>query len=392
MEALSALTSEVKFRERKRGYDYEEVDNFVQVVGRAAVQAQNRIADLERRLAQAGSSIGDDGASTEIRETLLRTLVLAQRTADSAVSEAKSEAGSIIESAQDRATKTVSEAETAANERLRSAEERAERVVAESEESGQLIIDEAKRTAAAELATERERARAELHELETSRNELQAVVTDIQTRLDSERASLRGLAESFHSFVEKLQPVALTEPVGEGRIERSEPATSAHADASVSVVDDAPTDPDPRETLSAMETLPTGSVDIGAVPDMPMVEWADDGEKVQSADLEPVTGEPVASDVIPMVPAGGGEAATVGPATMPFGMDSPELFDIDADDDGFIEQLREVVSSDGPTPEDAAMAAFFDHDEQTASLRAVSAANPGSAPGRRNGPSGRGAP
>ena len=44
---------------------------------------------------------------------------------------------------------------------------------------------------------------------------------------------------------------------------------------------------------------------------------------------------------------------------------SPELFDIEAEeDDGFIEQLRQVVSSDAPLPSaDAAMAAFFDHDE-----------------------------
>jgi hypothetical protein len=45
--------------------------------------------------------------------------------------------------------------------------------------------------------------------------------------------------------------------------------------------------------------------------------------------------------------------------------DGPELFDVEAeDDDEFIEQLRRVVSSDAPLPNtDAAMAAFFDHDE-----------------------------
>ena len=49
---------------------------------------------------------------------------------------------------------------------------------------------------------------------------------------------------------------------------------------------------------------------------------------------------------------------------MPFAVDSPELFDIDAEeDDEFIEQLRQVVSSDAPLPDtDAAMAAFFNHD------------------------------
>ena len=61
----------------------------------------------------------------------------------------------------------------------------------------------------------------------------------------------------------------------------------------------------------------------------------------------------------------GDEAASAGPATVPFGVDSPELFDMDAEeDDEFIEQLRQVVSSDATLPDkDAAMAAFFDHDE-----------------------------
>ena len=206
MNALSDLAAEVKFRERMRGYDYEEVDNYVKTVSRVAAQAKERIAELEHRLAQFESQDGNDEGVTEIRETLLRTLVLAQRTADSAVSEARSEAQSITDSAKERAAKTVSEAETAANERLRSAEERAARMLSESEENGQIIIAEAKRTAAAELASEREQAQEELRDLETTRGDLESVVAEIQARLDSERDTLRSLAVSFQSFVEKFEP------------------------------------------------------------------------------------------------------------------------------------------------------------------------------------------
>ena len=62
---------------------------------------------------------------------------------------------------------------------------------------------------------------------------------------------------------------------------------------------------------------------------------------------------------------------------MPFGVGSPELFDMDAEeDDEFIEQLRQVVSSDAPLPDgDAAMAAFFDHDDGAGPERPASAAN-----------------
>lgn len=432
MNALSDLVSEVKFRERMRGYDYEEVDGYVKKVRRSAAQAKDRIAELEHRLAELGSRAGnagnDDGAA-EIRETLLRTLVLAQRTADSAVSEARSEAESITDSAKERAAKTVSEAETAANERLRSAEERAARMLAESEENGQLIIDEAKRTAAAELASERERARAELQDLEASKRELETVVAEIQARLDNERDMLRSLAVSFQSFAEKFEPVAgITESVVE--LEPEESASAADADgrdsaadtdevsadgdgaeapeaseavaegeeAPPSAADDtqgdqaAEADPEPADpeflpdsddTATAPEgaleeALPADAVEADTVPGLPVVGWDEEIGQAAPEDIDAAEPEPAASDVVRLEPSAGGngssgrapddsprgdEAASAGPATMPFGVDSPELFDIDAEeDDEFIEQLRQVVSSDAPLPDgEAAMAAFFDH-------------------------------
>ena len=396
MNALSDLASEVKFRERRRGYDYEDVDSYVKSVGRAAAQAKDRIAELEHRLAQHESQAGNDDGGTEIRETLLRTLVLAQRTADSAVSEARSEAKSITDSAKERAAKTVSEAETAANERLRSAEERAARMLAESEENGQLIIAEAKKTAAAELASERERAQVELRDLETSKSELETVAAEIQARLDNERDMLRSLAASFQSFVEKFEPVAddsgpvaddastddgaealeASEDIAEEEEEEEAPPSAADV---TQEDQDLEADPEP----GVEHALPVDAVDAATVPDLPMVEWDEDIEHDPhdpSEDIDTAVSEPVAADVVRLEPSASGngsangesddsfradEVPTTGPATMPFGVDSPELFDMDAEeDDEFIEQLRQVVSSDAPLPDgDAAMAAFFDHDD-----------------------------
>ena len=463
MNALSDLVSEVKFRERMRGYDYEEVDSYVTTVSRAAAQAKDRIAELEHRLAQVESQAGNDDGGTEIRETLLRTLVLAQRTADSAVSEARSEAKSITDSAKERAAKTVSEAETAANERLRSAEERAARMLAESEENGRLIIAEAKRTAAAELATERERAQAELRDLEASRSALETVVAEIQARLDSERDMLRSLAVSFQSFVEKFEPVSgAEESVGESESESEESADAEDAAADsrgpaagdmgadddraealeasedVAEVEDAPpratddpqddqaveADPEPagrsapefrpasegaaQASEGALgEALPAVVVDTETVPDLPVVEWEEEIGHDPSEDIDAAAPEPVASGVVRLEPSAGGNGsadresddslrgdgvAYAGPATMPLRVDSPELFDMDAEeDDEFIEQLRQVVSSDAPLPDgDAAMAAFFDHGGGAGSERPVNTANRRGNSGTRNGAAGRG--
>ncbi|MCY4664059.1 MAG: DivIVA domain-containing protein [Acidimicrobiaceae bacterium] len=474
MNALSDLLTEVKFRERMRGYDYEEVDGYVKTVSSAAAQAKEQIAELERRLAQLESRPGQEEDATEIRETLLRTLVLAQRTADSAVSEARSEARSITDSAKERAAKTVSEAETAANERLRSAEERAARMVAESEESSQLIIAEAKRTAATELASERERAQAELQDLETTKEGLEAVVAEIQARLDRERDMLRSLSISYQAFVEKFEPVtdleeSSDEPIvgleesGEPEAEKSEEgadegaagpnaADSERAADAGSAADAEPADAEPTADAEPADAEPaadagraaddpaeapgpagdqeaqpdasgdgTGQDAEGAiraalapdavepdpVPELPVIEWDEAVGSDRLHGIDAPEDEPAVPDPARSEPSAGGngaaqlrrddshhgdEAAPAGPATMPFGVDSPELFDMDAEeDDEFIEQLRQVVSGDAPLPDtDAAMAAFFDHDEEAGPERPVGAAKRSGNVGTRGGSSGRG--
>ena len=412
MNALSDLAAEVKFRERMRGYDYDEVDEYVKTVNRAAAQARDRIAELEHRLDQVESRDGNDEGAAEIRETLLRTLVLAQRTADSAVSEARSEALSITDSAKERAAKTVSEAEAAANERLRSAEERAARMLSESEENGQVIIAEAKRTAATELAAEREQAQAELRDLEATRSDLESTVAEIQARLDNERDMLRSLAVSFQSFVEKFEPADSADgdaaeglEAAEDRAGRPEAAdddqdVETGADPGAAAGPEPPGGPAPgflpaegettQEPGDALDDLPaTDAVDTDSVPEVPVVEWDEEAEEHEgdvevghdpSDHREAPEQDHAPPDVVRLQSSSGGngashrepddarngdEAASAGPATMPFGVDSPELFDMDAEeDDEFIEQLRQVVSSDATLPDkDAAMAAFFDHDE-----------------------------
>ena len=458
MNALSDLAAEVKFRERMRGYDYEEVDSYVKSVSRAASQAQERIAELENRVAQLEPEAGKDEGVTEIRETLLRTLVLAQRTADSAVAEARSEAKSITDSAKERAAKTVSEAEAAANERLRSAEERAARMLAESEENGQTIVAEAKRMAAAELATEREQAQEEIRDLEASKDALETLVAEIQARLDADRDMLRSLSVSFQSFVEKFEPAADVEEsvdgygVSEGPAlldgddssdgdtdeERADHESAPEAAEAVedppddlaadAGTDGAPAGADPESVegasfdfLPADDETPQGfdalqgdpapdAVGTGAVPEPPVVGWDEEidhdpqGPPDGAAISEP---HPAAPGAAAMEPAAGGngsahgeredstdgdEAAFAGPPTMPVEVDSPELFDMDAEeDDEFIEQLRQVVSSDAPLPDtEAAMAAFFDHDEAAGPERPVSAANKGGTSGTRSGAASRG--
>ena len=212
MSALNNLAREVRFRERMRGYDYDEVDKYVQAVNQAVVEATAQIDELNDRLRKLESDGSREDEMIDTRDTLLRTLVLAQRTADAAVAEAHSEAKAITDAAQERAARTVWEAETAANARMRSAEERAAQVMAEGEENCRLIIAETKRTAAIEIAAERERWHQELQGLVAEKSDLEATSARIRVRLEDERERLHNLMASFRAFVEEIDPEQVTSP------------------------------------------------------------------------------------------------------------------------------------------------------------------------------------
>jgi len=109
MEISGKVLREVEFRDRLRGYDTDEVDEFLEQVAVAVdellaehVTLRQR-AELAERQAQEAPPLDDDG--------IRRTLVLAQRTADLALREARAEAEQVLGEARARAEQMLLEAE-----------------------------------------------------------------------------------------------------------------------------------------------------------------------------------------------------------------------------------------------------------------------------------------
>jgi DivIVA domain-containing protein len=116
----------VEFREARRGgYNTRDVDDFLERVA-AGVQslhdrvrdammraesAETRAADAHRQLDEAQRRPND---VTETDDTLRRTLVLAQRTADATIKEAKDEAARLLSEAREEASRARSEIEAEA--------------------------------------------------------------------------------------------------------------------------------------------------------------------------------------------------------------------------------------------------------------------------------------
>jgi cell division initiation protein len=327
MDLTPELLRTVEFNDAKKGgYDHDEVDEFLD---RAAAdlarqheqirESEGRIAAAERRAQEAEAQAKDHSDSDE---TLRRTLVLAQRTADAAVKEAHDDAARIIAEARQKADGMIA-----------SAEEQVRR----------------------EVGATRDRLQAEIRELEARRADLHGRITDLSGHLDTERSrigrQLDELRASLGSDSMAMASVATDEPSlfdPDG-----DDATSADEPEAVAA------EPGPAEPASDVVDLTPGaaqvddadasSEDLSELPPPP-----EDWSPATQTDQTPADETSEASDGV----------EDGGPPT-----EATPVVDLGSDvGSSHLDELRRAVS-DGPDStedDDAAMAAFFDQDDDDA--------------------------
>jgi DivIVA domain-containing protein len=202
-----------EFRNVKRGLDPDEVRQFLAQVADELERAQNQSTAMEARARAAVARLqeisespertttaAEPGVGVDEAETISRTLLLAQRTADSTVAEAEQEADRITTSATEEASKT-----------LESTREMSSRLVDEAR-------DEARRAGDAErLALE-----SEVNSLKARREFLESDVDHLESHLVNERSRLREAAASLLDLTDRV-------PGGLGEVRR--PLMSASDDA-----------------------------------------------------------------------------------------------------------------------------------------------------------------
>lgn len=110
MDVSPETIREVEFREKLRGYSQDEVDEFLERVAAGVEILQERLRQATERALRAETQAKDAKEAGGDDETLRRTLVLAQRTADLAVQEAREQAARIIEAAEGQASTIAAEA------------------------------------------------------------------------------------------------------------------------------------------------------------------------------------------------------------------------------------------------------------------------------------------
>src|SRR5438270_2295446 len=180
MEVSPKTLREAEFREKMRGYHPEDVDHFLEQVAAGIEILQDRLRQAVERTQRAEAAASESGGADE---TLRKTLVLAQRTADMAVQEAREQAARI----------------------LAAAEQQAQAILAEAEERGRRTLEET-------IAD----CKAELGRLESSRAQAQQDVDSLQRWLDEHKEHLRATLAEAVAAVDRagvLWPAPSTRPV-----------------------------------------------------------------------------------------------------------------------------------------------------------------------------------
>lgn len=177
MDVSPKTIREVEFREKLRGYNPDEVDEFLERVAAGLEILQERLRQATERAVRAEQRATEVG---EGDDAMRRTLVLAQRTADAAVQEAKEQAAQLVAHADSQA----------------------QAVRAEAAEHARRTIEDATKEAWSQVAR-----------LESGRDELHEEIAALQRHLDGERARVRAaLHEAIRRVDETLPTVAEPPP------------------------------------------------------------------------------------------------------------------------------------------------------------------------------------
>ena len=331
MDITPQLLKDIKLSDSFRGYNKDEVDELIERVGAAIVQLQTRLRDALERAEHAESRAASAGTRSESEETLRRTLVLAQRTADAAIAEANTEAQRTLAEAHEHAARTVAEANERASRLLTDAEGQASMLRAETETEVRRIAEESR----APLVDD-------IRELERVRGFLRDDIELLERHLGAQRERLRAQVAELSRFVEETAPLRV-DPV---------PATSG--------IEVAPTI-GTRDTLASIVPSGAAAVPAFAPPFAPPAEpaasapapWID-----LPTEAAPVLDDPWAAPA----PAPADDALRFTPIGEPFAPPSAEPrwaedpsvlgsadFD-DFDDDGFDDDAGTVAAGADAAP------------------------------------------
>ncbi len=193
MEMNPQRVRSAEFKTVRKGVDPQEVSVFLSDVADELERAQNQSTAMEARARAAVARLQElseaapapaaaPDASVEESETISRTLLLAQRTADTAMAEARAEAARIISEANDQAARTIDS----------------------TREMSAGLLDEARMEARKLGEAERVSMASEVEALKARRDFLESDVHHLETFLADQRSRVREAASSLIDIADRV--------------------------------------------------------------------------------------------------------------------------------------------------------------------------------------------
>ena len=179
MDISAKVLREVEFRDRLRGYDTDEVDDFLERAALGFEELLAQVAAATERAERAERHSADLPTSDD--DSIKRTLVLAQRTADMAVKEAQAEA---------------------------------EAMLAEARSSAAVMLNDAKDSSDKALAAAEYERQARISELDAQRNRLESEIATLVGLFESEQRRLQDALRVLLSHIESLSPTESVREAG----------------------------------------------------------------------------------------------------------------------------------------------------------------------------------
>ncbi len=358
---LKRLLEQAEFTKSRGRYDAQEVDELLDRAVAMAAKVEARLnqaieeaeaaggpspdqieAEVERRVAARLAEAGPSPAQEEaVAEEALRTIKLAQRTADAAVKEAREEADALLADARGRAEALDAETETRAAEARATLEAE---TVAERERARQVLAQEIAEIEGVREALRTDAALLERH-VQEQRTQLRNAIGELQRLLDDPAGfRLPPQPDLADPEVPDLSP----DPTGP---EAAAPAAPEPAEAETAADVDA--EPIEEAAEPAAEAHEPDEVVIGGTPDAgpPALAFDEVDHEAPGLDDAVEGGPPTAPvDVVELdldLPAE--EAADATPArSLPTSGSGDE-------EDAFLAELRKAMKDDEPLgPRDAA--------------------------------------
>jgi DivIVA domain-containing protein len=179
MEMSPKAIAAVTFPVVRKGYDPEQVRSFLSQLSRGVEELQNRALQAEAK-ARLTAAAPAPATETTNMESITKTLVIAQRTADATLSDARTEADGI----------------------RKQATERAETILAEAKAQGAQIVTAAEQEALRTADVTRSRVAAEVDALENRRQALLEDVDTLSTHITTQRGRLVATVEILNQALE----------------------------------------------------------------------------------------------------------------------------------------------------------------------------------------------